>query len=164
MNMVIMGIDPGTERTGYGIIGKNKGILKSIAYGCVVTPKNSENSKRIALIAKELKDIMEKYRPRNVAVEQLFFFKNVKTIISVSEARGSVLLVSSQQNIPIFEYTPLQVKQAVTGYGKADKTQVQKMVKAILNLKEIPKPDDAADALAVAICHAHHLKKYDEHF
>lgn len=156
--MVILGIDPGTAIAGYGFINKQKSILKMIDYGCVFTPAKTDNSKRINIIANKLKKLIQKYRPQNIAVEQLFFFKNLKTAITVSEARGAILLTANQSNIPIHEYTPLQVKQAVTGYGKADKTQVQKMVKVILNLKEIPKPDDAADALAIAICCANHLK------
>lgn len=156
--MVILGIDPGTAIAGYGFINKEKSVLKMIDYGCVFTPAKTANSKRINTIANKLKKLIQKYQPQNIAVEQLFFFKNLKTAITVSEARGAILLTANQSNIPIYEYTPLQVKQAVTGYGKADKTQVQKMVKVILNLKEIPKPDDAADALAIAICCANHLK------
>lgn len=161
--MIILGIDPGTAIVGYGFIKKEKNNLKVIDYGCIFTPAKLDNSKRINIIAGELKKLLQKYRPQNIAVEQLFFFKNLKTAITVSEARGAILLIADQSNIPISEHTPLQVKQAITGYGRADKTQIQKMVKVILNLKEIPKPDDAADALAIAICCANHIH-YAQHF
>lgn len=162
--MIILGIDPGTERTGYGVIKKDKNRLTVVEYGCIATPKNTENFKRISSISSQLKQIINKHRPQQAAVEQLFFFKNSKTVMSVSEARGAILLTATQLNIPIKEYTPLQVKQAITGYGKAEKFQIQKMVKVILQLKEIPKPDDAADALAIAICCANNQKIYDRDF
>lgn len=156
--MVILGIDPGTAITGYGFIEANKSALNVVEYGCVFTPAKTENSKRIALIAETLTALIQKHCPQCIAIEQLFFFKNVKTAISVSEARGALLLIANQLHIDIYEYTPLQVKQAITGYGKAEKSQIQKMVKVILQLKEIPKPDDAADALAVAICCANNIR------
>lgn len=155
--MVILGIDPGTHRTGYGFIKRAKGALTVVDYGCIVTPSKTDNFKRITSIANELEKLIKKHKPRNIAVEQLFFFKNLKTVISVSEARGAVLLTANKSGANIYEYTPLQVKQAITGYGKAEKMQVQKMVTLILNLPEIPTPDDAADALAVAICCANSI-------
>lgn len=156
--MIILGIDPGTAITGYGFIETEKGTLKIIDYGCVFTPAKTDNSKRIASIAEKLTALIKKHQPQNIAIEQLFFFKNAKTAISVSEARGAVLLIANQLRLEIHEYTPLQVKQAITGYGKAEKIQIQKMVKVILQLKEMPKPDDAADALAVAICCANNIR------
>jgi len=155
--MVILGIDPGTAITGYGFIEANRSAFKVIEYGCVFTPAKTENSKRIAAITEKLTELIQTHRPQHIAIEQLFFFKNVKTAISVSEARGAVLLIANQLRVEIHEYTPLQVKQAITGYGKAEKSQIQKMVKVILQLKETPKPDDAADALAIAICCANHM-------
>lgn len=155
--MIILGIDPGTERTGYGVIMKDKGRLMSIEHGCITTPKNTENFKRISSISVRIKEIIEKHQPNQIAIEQLFFFKNSKTVISVSEARGAILLTAAQLGIPIKEYTPLQIKQAITGYGRAEKIQIQRMVTSILNLAAIPRPDDAADALAVAICCANYI-------
>jgi len=153
--MTILGLDPGTATTGYGVIEYERGHLSCVYYGCIKTPVGLEPAKRFNLIRKELVSIIKKYSPDRSAVEQLFFTKNVKTAISVSHARGVVLEALSAHGLPVYEYTPLQVKQAVTSYGKADKRQVQKMVQILLNLKETPKPDDAADALAVAICCAH---------
>jgi len=153
--MIILGLDPGTAITGYGVIEYEHGRLSCIYYGCIKTSPGLEHAKRFNIIRKELISIIKKYSPDRSAVEQLFFTKNVKTAISVSHARGVVLEALSEHGLPIYEYTPLQVKQAVTSYGKADKRQVQKMVQILLNLKETPKPDDAADALAVAICCAH---------
>ena len=156
--MIILGIDPGTATTGYGVIESDKGKLKVIDYGCILTKQGIDLADRIYLIAGELEKIIKKFRPKIMAVEEIFYFKNAKTVISVSQARGAVLLTGKKNCLTIFEFTPLQVKQAVVGYGRADKKQVQAMVKAILNLKEIPQPDDAADALAIAICAASNLK------
>ncbi len=156
--MIILGIDPGTATTGYGVIESDKGKLKVIDYGCILTKQGIDLADRIYLIAGELEKIIKKFRPKIMAVEEIFYFKNAKTVISVSQARGAVLLTGKKNRLTIFEFTPLQVKQAVVGYGRADKKQVQAMVKAILNLKEIPQPDDAADALAIAICAASNLK------
>jgi len=150
--MIILGIDPGTAITGYGVIENNKGKLKAIDHGCILTDKKLKMPERLDLLGEELKKIIKKYKPQAMAVEELFFFKNAKTVITVGQARGVVLFVGKNTGLDIHEYTPLQVKQAVVGYGRADKKQVQQMVKAILGLNEIPKPDDAADALAVAIC------------
>jgi len=154
--MVILGIDPGTAITGYGVIEILGNKIKPIDYGCIVTDKKSSAAERLLLLDKELSKIIKKYKPKRIAVEDIFFFKNLKTAIKVSQARGVILAAAARlKTASIEEYTPLQIKQAVSGYGRADKKQVQKMVKAILNLKEIPKPDDAADGLAAAICCAH---------
>jgi len=158
--MIILGIDPGTATTGYGVIENNQGNLKAIKYGCILTDKKLKMPERLDFLGEELKKIIKKYQPQAMAIEELFFFKNAKTIITVGQARGVILFIgtnagkniSKKTGLDIYEYTPLQVKQAVVGYGRADKKQVQNMVKAILDLDEIPKPDDAADALAVAIC------------
>ncbi|MCK4891576.1 MAG: crossover junction endodeoxyribonuclease RuvC [Candidatus Pacebacteria bacterium] len=150
--MIILGIDPGTAITGFGVIESQNNKLKVIDAGCIKTDKNLDMSERLDLIAKKLKNIIKKYKPQIMAVEELFYFKNKKTVITVAQARGVILFMGKNQGIEICEYTPLQVKQAVVGYGRAEKKQVQQMVKLILGLKEIPKPDDVADALAVAVC------------
>lgn len=156
---IILGIDPGFAMTGYGvIINEGKNIIKLLDYGCIITKSDQEFSERLNIIHKELKKIIKKYNPSLVAVEELFFCKNVKTALMVGHARGVVLLTVMQAGISLKELTPLQVKQGVTGYGKADKKQVQKMVQIILRLKEIPKPDDAADALAVALTAASSIR------
>ncbi len=156
--MIILGIDPGTATTGFGVIGSDKGKLKILDYGCIYTDAKMDMPERLDLIAKELKKIIKKHKPRIMAVEELFFFKNNKTIITVGQARGVILFIGKNSGLKVCEYTPLQVKQAVVGYGRADKNQIQQMVKAILSLKSAPKPDDAADALAVAICCANSVK------
>jgi len=158
--MIILGIDPGTAIIGYGLIEKeNRGQkLNLLKYGCIKTSSNLSTAERLKVLAAELNSLIKKHKPDIVAVEDIFFFKNLKTAIKVSQARGVILLTISQSNIQVFEYTPLQIKQAVACYGRAEKSQVQKMVKALLGLDEIPKPDDAADALAVAICCAHSIK------
>jgi len=156
--MTILGIDPGTAITGYGIIKKSPSKLKVIDYGCIKTEAKFSTAERLAKIDKQLAKLIRKYKPQKIAVEDIFFFKNLKTVVKVSQARGVILARAAQMKASIMEYTPLQVKQAVTSYGRADKSQVQKMVKLLLNLKEIPKPDDAADALAVAICCAQSTK------
>lgn len=153
MTSIILGIDPGIADTGFGIIKKeNNGKLSCLAYGSIKTKAKTNLADRLFIIGEELNKIIKKHKPDMVAVEKLFFSKNVKTALIVGEARGVVMLTARQNNLPIEEFTPLQVKQAVSTYGRAGKDQVQKMVKLILNLKEIPKPDDAADALAIAIC------------
>jgi len=156
--MIIFGIDPGTAITGFGVLnkqGKNK--LEIIDYGCIKTSNDFSTAERLKILEKELSLIIKKHKPEVVAIEDIFFFKNLKTAIKVSQARGVILLTAAKTKCKIYEYTPLQVKQAVTCYGRADKKQVQEMVKTILNLKQIPKPDDAADALATAICCAHSI-------
>jgi crossover junction endodeoxyribonuclease RuvC len=156
--MIIIGIDPGTATTGYGVIENRDNKLKMIDYGCIRTSAKTPNAQRLFEIDQKLIEIMNKHKPNQVAVEDLFFFKNLKTAIKVSQARGVVLSCVARANLTAQEYTPLQVKQAVASYGRAEKQQVQYMVKLLLNLKQLPKPDDAADALAVAICCAHSTK------
>lgn len=156
---IILGIDPGIADTGYGIIKKDEsGNLSCLDYGSIKTKAKTDLAERLVVINKELTEIFRKYKPKLIAVEQLFFCKNVKTALIVGQARGVVMLTARQNKISIVEFTPLQVKQAVAAYGRASKMQVQKMVKLLLNLKELPKSDDAADALAVAICAAHSNK------
>lgn len=153
--MKILGIDPGTATTGYGLIETNQDDLSCLHYGTITTAANTKDEDRLTIIYSELEDILKEYKPDAVAIEKIFFFKNPKTVIPVSQARGVMLLAITKQNIPIFEFTPLQVKTAVTGYGRAQKKQVQEMVKNLLQLEKIPKPDDAADALAIAISYSY---------
>jgi len=151
----ILGIDPGIALTGYGVVEfKDNSQFRVIDHGKIETPSEMKKSMRLFHLHNELTSIISLYQPDVVAIEELFFNKNSKTAISVGEARGVIILTCVQNSLNVYEYTPLQVKQAITGYGKADKTQIQKMVKMLLNLPEIPKPDDVADALAVAVCHA----------
>jgi len=152
--MRILGIDPGTAITGFGVIDKNGQKLSLVTAGVVRTPTKQALPERLEIIFNELTSLIKECQPEQIAVEQLYFAKNVTTAMSVSHARGVILLVGRQAGLPIGEYTPLQVKQAITGYGRAEKAQMQAMVKNILVLQQIPKPDDAADALAVAICHS----------
>ena len=157
--MLVMGIDPGTATTGYGFVEETEaGDLVVIDYGVILTPSKVSPEKRLLMLYNELKRLILLHSPSYGAVEKLFFQRNVTTAIAVGQGRGVVLLAMAEAGIKVAEYTPLEVKQAVVGYGVADKNQVQQMVKAILNLEQIPKPDDAADALAVAICHIHSHK------
>ncbi|MEW6407747.1 MAG: crossover junction endodeoxyribonuclease RuvC [Patescibacteria group bacterium] len=158
--MKILGIDPGTACVGWGIIEKNHNELSLVKSGCILTKSNLPLPDRLFKIYKQLLKIIKKYKPEAIACEEIFFFKNLKTAIAVSHARGIILLATKIEKIPIFEYTPLQIKQALTGFGRADKQQVQKMVKLILRLPYLPKPDDMADALACAICHANFIKEF----
>ena len=159
MQPVIIGIDPGTAITGYGLVREEQnGKLIAIDYGVIQTHAKMDMPQRLLRIHRELREITLLHRPDNGAVEKLFFQKNVRTAISVGQGRGVAILALAEANMPIAEYTPLEIKQAVAGYGGADKVQVQYMVKALLELDEIPKPDDAADALAVAICHIHQAR------
>lgn len=151
--MVILGIDPGYGRIGFGLLEKKGNNFKTIDYGVIYTDKNQELPKRLLKINYDLKMLIEKYNPNESAVEKLYFFKNVATAIQVGEARGVILLCLEKENIPIYEYTPFQIKQAVTGYGRAEKGQIQRTLKILLNLEKTPTPDDAADALATAFCH-----------
>jgi crossover junction endodeoxyribonuclease RuvC len=156
---IILGIDPGIADTGYGVISQDVNQrLNCLAYGSIRTPASQETADRLVVISHDLSRLLKKYRPRLVAVEQLFFAKNVKTALIVGLARGVVMLTAKQHGLDLVEFTPLQVKQAVAAYGQAGKLQVQKMVKLLLNLNKLPQPDDAADALAIAICAAHSLK------
>jgi len=155
---IMLGIDPGLADTGYGFIIKEGQKLKIITCGSIKTSAKDDFIKRLEIIHQELEKLIKKHKPDVVAVEQLFFCKNVKTALLVGQARGVCLMTISENNLPIFEYTPMQVKQALTSYGKADKKQVGQMVRLLLNLKSVPKPDDAADALAVAITCANSTK------
>ena len=155
---IMLGIDPGLADTGYGFIIKEGRKLKIITCGSIKTSAKDDFIKRLEIIHQELEKLIKKHKPDVVAVEQLFFCKNVKTALLVGQARGVCLMTISENNLPIFEYTPMQVKQALTSYGKADKKQVGQMVRLLLNLKSVPKPDDAADALAVAITCANSTK------
>ena len=150
----ILGIDPGTGIMGWGLIQKEGSSVIPLKYGCITAKPKTCQADRLLHIFDSLSDIIKKEKPDEVAIEELFFFKNHTTVISVAEARGVATVVAKIFNLPVFEYTPLQVKQALTGYGRAEKHQMQEMVKLTCNLRECPKPDDAADALAIAICHA----------
>ncbi|MEG6522189.1 crossover junction endodeoxyribonuclease RuvC [Desulfotomaculum sp. 1211_IL3151] len=152
--MIILGIDPGTAITGYGVVECIGNRYRPITYSCLRTGPELSLDLRLKRIYQGLLDIIKTYQPHCMAVEELFFNKNARTALAVGHARGIALLAGACSDIPVAEYTPLQVKQAVTGYGKAEKQQVQFMVKMLLGLPEIPKPDDVADALAIAICHA----------
>jgi crossover junction endodeoxyribonuclease RuvC len=154
----VLGIDCGTAIVGWSIIEGFGANLKVIDYGDIRTKAGLEIGNRLAQIYEALIVLIEKYKPSHMAVEELFFFKNNKTVISVSEARGVILLAGQNKGLTLFGYTPLQVKMAVTGYGRADKKQVQIMVTKILKLKEVPKLDDTADALAICVCHFNNLK------
>ena len=153
--MRIIGIDPGIAIVGYGIVDYDKNHFEVVDYGAIQTKSTTPFPKRLMQVYEALVYLIEMYKPECCAVEELFFNKNVKTAIAVGHARGVILLAAEKFQIPIFEYTPLQVKQGVVGYGRAEKKQVQEMVKIILKLEEHPKPDDVADALAVAICQGH---------
>jgi crossover junction endodeoxyribonuclease RuvC len=155
-----LGIDPGTATTGYGLVRlAQDGSLVAVKYGVILTPKNASAPARLEMLYNELCTLLEEYKPDTAAVEKLFFSRNVTTAIAVGQARGVVMLALQQSGIEPFEYTPNEVKQAVAGYGSADKRQVQEMVRALLQLESIPKPDDAADALAIAITHLN-TKRY----
>ncbi|MBW7476237.1 crossover junction endodeoxyribonuclease RuvC [Paenibacillus oenotherae] len=153
--MRVLGIDPGIAIAGFGFIDKIGSKLVPVQYGSIETEARTAQEIRLKQIYESACSLMDKYKPDTVAVEKLFFNKNVTTAFSVGQARGVIILAAAQRGLPVSEYTPLQVKQAVVGYGKAEKRQVQEMVRMLLNLSAIPKPDDVADALAIAICHAH---------
>lgn len=152
--MVILGIDPGVATVGFGIITRSGGLITLQRYGVITTPAKTRLSHRLMQIYNDVNELIITFKPDVIAVEELFFNTNMKTAIAVSHGRASVLLAGEQHGVPMFEYTPLQVKKAVAGYGRATKHQVMDMVKRLLVMDTIPKPDDAADALAVAICHA----------
>lgn len=156
--MVILGVDPGIATVGYGVVELVGNKYKVIDYGAILTPSDQLFPDRLKSVYNQLNDIIVRHRPDDLAIEELFFNKNVKTAIKVGHARGVEILAAVNHDIEVYEYTPLQVKQAVVGYGRAEKRQVQEMVKILLNLDKIPKPDDVADALAVAICHGSSLK------
>ncbi len=151
--MIVLGIDPGTAIMGYGVVSYQNSKHKPLAYGVLRTNKDEKTEDRLKQLFQGINELLDEYRPDVMAVEELFFNRNVTTAITVGQARGVALLAASLRGIPVGEYTPLQVKQAVVGYGRAEKQQVQYMIQRILGLQEVPKPDDAADALAIAICY-----------
>ncbi len=153
-----MGIDPGIAIVGIGVVDKTGNSYKTVFYDAVTTPAHTALELRLMDVYNQLNILIEKYKPDAVSVEELFFNNNAKTAIAVGQARGVIILAAAQAGIPIFEYTPLQVKQALTGYGRAEKKQMQQMMKAMLGLDEIPKPDDVADALAIAVCHGNSVR------
>lgn len=153
--MIILGIDPGYAIVGYGVLEYKNNKFKVIEYGAITTDASMDMFDRFKSIYDDICEVMERTNPDFMAIEELFFNSNQKTAINVAQARGVILLAAMNRGIQIFEYTPLQVKQAVAGYGRAEKKQVQQMVKLLLGLKEVPRPDDTADAVAIAICHGH---------
>jgi crossover junction endodeoxyribonuclease RuvC len=156
--MLILGIDPGLATTGFGLIAEKNDRLTYVDGGIITTTPRETASIRLRIIYSAVKNIINKHRPEALAIEKLYFGANSKTAMAVGQARGMTLLAAAEMQLPISEYTPLEVKMAITGYGRADKKQIQQMVKNLLKLSFIPKPDDAADALAVAICHLHSYK------
>lgn len=155
--MIIIGIDVGYAICGWSILNKKANALELIDYGVVETSSEIDFPSRLQLIYNGLSDVIEKYKPEQIAIEDLFYFKNKKTVIGVGQVRGVILLLAKNTGLVVFNYTPLEVKTAVTGYGRSTKEDVQKMVKMILSMEEIPKPDDAADAIAIAICHGNNF-------
>jgi len=161
--MRILGVDPGYAISGYAVVEYEGNKFKVIDYGVIRTPSKQAMQYRLNKLYDKYDELIKKYNPDHMAIEELFFNKNVKTAISVGQARGVYIVAATQNQVPVYEYTPLQVKQGVVGYGRAQKNQVQEMVKLLLNLKSIPKPDDAADALAISICHAHSNRFSEEY-
>lgn len=157
--MIILGIDPGTAIVGYSVVENKENKIKILDYGCIITEKDLKMEERLEKIFLKLETIINLYKPTQMAIEELFFFKNQKTIISVAQSRGIILLKAQLSGLEIFSYTPLQVKTGITGYGRASKKQVQDMLKILLNLEEAPKQDDAADAIAIAVNHINTMKK-----
>ena len=153
--MRVLGIDPGYAIVGWGVTDYQGNRFSPVAYGAVTTPAGEPFERRLALVYDGVRKLLEAYRPEAVSIEQLFYQHNQTTVIGVAEARGVILLAAAQCGVPVFEYTPMQIKQAVTGYGKAVKKQVQEMTRVLLHLEKVPKPDDTADALAMAIAHCH---------
>ena len=153
--MLVLGIDPGYAIVGYGVLNYAQSRFKAIEYGAITTEAGTKFSNRITKIYDGIEYLINKHKPDALAIEKLYFNTNTTTAIDVAQARGVILLAAAKRSVPVYEYTPLQVKQSVVGYGRAQKAQVQQMVTSFLNLKKVPKPDDVADALAVAICHAH---------
>ncbi len=156
--MLVLGVDPGLATTGYGLVRETEGGLQAVAYGVVTTGAKHALPKRLQQLYRELSALIEQYQPDEGAVEELFFSRNVRTAMSVGQARGVALLALADADLPVTDYTPLTVKQAVSGFGGADKIQMQTTVKMLLHLEGLPHPDDAADALAVAICHLHSVR------
>ena len=160
--MLALGIDPGTATTGYGLVRETQqGQLEAVKFGVILTPAGELPEKRLLHLYHQLKELILLHRPDSAAVEKLFFQRNVKTALGVGQARGVILLSLAEAGVDVTEYNPMDVKQAVAGYGGAEKIQIQQMVKALLNLDSIPRPDDAADALAIAICHLHSSRLLD---
>ena len=151
--MRILGIDPGVAIVGFGVVDSEGGTQHMVQYGAINTPANTPLAARLVQIEQDLMELLQQFKPDEVAIEELFFSKNITTGIAVAHARGVILATVEKAGIPLYEYTPMQVKQAVVGYGLAEKNQVMDMTKRLLKLRSIPKPDDAADALAIAICH-----------
>lgn len=162
--MIILGFDPGLATLGFGVIETDGQKHTMVDYGIIATPAGMRTPDRLRNIYCDVSTVIDRYCPQAIAVEELFFNNNAKTAIAVAQARGALLAAASLKTDQLFEYTPLQIKQAITGYGRADKQQMQLMVMTFLHLKTIPRPDDAADALAVAICHAHSAKMGGQHF
>ena len=157
--MIVLGIDPGLATVGFGVVVSGGGNdFKAIEYGAVLTEAGKEVEDRLFEIYENVDELCKTFHPKAAAVEKLFFNTNEKTAINVAQARGVILLALKKNGVPIFEYTPLQIKQALTGYGRASKMQIQQMMKSLLGLREIPKPDDVADALAIAVCHGNSMR------
>ena len=154
--MRILGIDPGYAIVGYGVVDYNKNHFATVGYGAITTKAHTPLEDRLLDIYNDVLTVIDKFKPDEISIEKLYFNTNSTTAIAVAEARGVIILAAKQRGVKVNEYTPLQVKQAVTGYGRAEKHQVMEMVKNLLNLAKIPKPDDTADALAIAICHGHY--------
>jgi len=157
----VIGVDPGTAITGWGVVEEQDNQSIMVACGVITTPAGMPLPKRLQIIYHELSGLIAQWQPQSSAIEELFFSKNAKTALTVGHGRGVAMLALANANLPIKEYKPLEVKQAITGHGGADKKQIQQMVKLLLNLNDIPRPDDAADALAVAICHLHSITNYE---
>ena len=155
--MIILGIDPGFGITGYGVVDYTSNHFKMLEYGVVSTKPTERFTSRLLQISSKIEELIDKYQPEACAIEELFFNNNAKTVIAAAQGRGVAVAAAAGKHVPVYEYTPLQVKQNITGYGRAEKKQIQMMVKMILHLNDIPRPDDAADALAIAICHAHSM-------
>ena len=153
--MIILGIDPGYAIVGYGVLEYRSGKFRVLDYGAITTEAGVPFNRRLEIIYDGLCQLIEKYKPEAMSVEKVFYNNNAKTVIDVSQARGVIMLAAQKNRVKVYEYTPLQVKQSVVGYGRADKKQVQEMTRRILALEKVPKPDDTADAIAMAICHAH---------
>jgi len=149
--MLTLGIDPGIARCGYGLVEKNGNVFKCVDYGCIETSSKTPEPQRLLEIYSQVKQIIQLHKPQKICIEKLFFSNNAKTAFQVGQARGVVVLCAAEHNLPILELTPNEIKLGVTGYGKADKKQMQEMIKMLLKLREIPKPDDAADALGIAL-------------
>ena len=156
--MRILGIDPGIAIVGYGVVDKEANKYKTVAYDAITTRAHTPLEQRLQLVYQGVCMVIDEYKPEAMAIEELFFNNNAKTALTVGQARGVIILAAVQKGVPVFEYTPLQVKQALTGYGRASKGQIQQMMKSMLGLSEVPKPDDVADALAIAVCHGNSMR------